>query len=312
VMLISTNVTTNCLSRRLNTLYVDLIVFRENSHTLKIDNYLKNTKYYQLPNNSTILSKFFLKSFNLMSDIDYLVSEFKKQIDQRVTQKTTSTFCTDFKTVVSLFLERQTNGKKVKGKKDEVDKKLNTWARIWVSTKYGGKTRFPQDYQKIKEEAEESGDKKTSFQILSKLRTLLETEEDRVRWNGWYEWVQSENTGAPEEPPSDRQPTKEVKKKPITRKPMVKKATVKKSDDDELEADDSPVKSNVNNRRLQTKKKVEKPTGTGNTSSRTGDEVSEKTKDAEVSEKTKDAEVSEKTKDAEASDSDTDLDTPDY
>ena len=151
-----------------------------------------------------------------MTTIDNLVSEFQNRVGKRTT-KTTATFIADFKTVVAAFLEKESKEKKTsssKGKKDESDKKLNTWARIWVSTKYGGKTRFPDDYTRIKEEAEASGNKLTSFQILSKLRTELEEEEGRERWEEWYKWVQEENTDAPEDPPTDRtarQPKKEVK-----------------------------------------------------------------------------------------------------
>ena len=173
-----------------------------------------------------------------MTTIDTLVSEYEKLISKR-TKKTTQTFIDDFKSVVTTYLKKSkatTKTGKTVGKRDDSDKKFNTWARIWVSTRYGGKTRFPEDYARIKTEAEESGHKLTSFQILSVLRTELEAEDDRQRWTEWVEWVQEENSDAPTDPPTDRQAKKEVKKKPVP-----KKTTGPKKTDDEVE-EDEPVK----------------------------------------------------------------------
>ena len=166
-----------------------------------------------------------------MTTLDKLVKEFEERIAAR-TKKTTPTFVEDFKTVISSYIAQESNAKKTQSKpssskRGDSDKKLNTWARIWVSTKYGGKTNFPQDYARIKEEAEAEGNKLTSFQILSKLRTQLETEESRQQWTEWYERVQRENPDAPTDPPTDRQAKKELKKKPA---PAAKVAVSAKPD----------------------------------------------------------------------------------
>ena len=148
-----------------------------------------------------------------MTDIDTLVAEFEKLVAGR-TKKTTQTFIDDFKSVVTTYLKKSkatTKTGKTVGKRDDADKKFNTWARIWVSTRYGGKTRFPEDYARIKTDAEESGNKLTSFQILSVLRTELEAEDERQRWTEWVEWVQSENPDAPEDPPTDRKDTSQLR-----------------------------------------------------------------------------------------------------
>jgi hypothetical protein len=77
----------------------------------------------------------------------------------------------------------------------------NTWARIWVSNKYGGRISFPRDYDLLKKEAEEAGKPLTSFELLSQLREKLASEEGQTRWKEWYERVQRENGAAPNSPP---------------------------------------------------------------------------------------------------------------
>ena len=146
--------------------------------------------------------------------IDQLVAKFEAGV-AKLEKKTTVTISNVFRTVVKDHLDTAKPVSKSAAKKETSEKKLDTWPRIWVSKDYGGKKRFPEDYERIKDEAEKSGGKLTSFQILSNLRSLLESEEGRERWQEWYEWVQQEHADAPSDPPSDRQPKKEVKKKPV-------------------------------------------------------------------------------------------------
>ena len=146
--------------------------------------------------------------------IDQLVAKFEAGV-AKLEKKTTVTISNVFRTVVKDHLDTAKPVSKSTTKKESSEKKLDTWPRIWVSKDYGGKKRFPEDYERIKDEAEKSGGKLTSFQILSNLRSLLESEEGRERWQEWYEWVQQEHADAPSDPPSDRQPKKEGKKKPV-------------------------------------------------------------------------------------------------
>jgi hypothetical protein len=194
--------------------------------------------------------------------VDRLVEQFEALIGTHE-KKTVATFIEDFRQVVGDYLKEaarkaattktpttKTTSTK-RAPKEEGEKKLDSWPRIWVSKKYGGRTSFPEDYERIKDEAEEEGNKLTSFQILSQLRTLLEGEEGQKRWKEWYERVQQENDDAPRDPPSERQPKKETKKKPSPKgepKKEVKKEGPKPAspppatdDADEQEDDDADV-----------------------------------------------------------------------
>jgi hypothetical protein len=182
--------------------------------------------------------------------VDRLVEQFEDLIGTHE-KKTVATFIEDFRQVVGDYLKKKAAETKTATKttatKEEGEKKLDSWPRIWVSKKYGGRTSFPEDYERIKDEAEKEGNKLTSFQILSHLRTLLEGEEGQKRWKEWYERVQEENDDAPRDPPSERQPKKETKKKPSPKKEVKKEAPKPASpppatdDADEQEDDDADV-----------------------------------------------------------------------
>ena len=176
--------------------------------------------------------------------INKLVEQFEERVGKR-SKKTTQTFIDDCKLVLTEHFSN--TSKKVtrgKAKQDDTKKKLNTWNHIWVSTQYGGKTRFVDDYERIKTEAEEKGTKLTSFQILSQLRSSLEAEDDQTRWTEWYEWVQKTNPDAPEDPPSVRQAKKEVKPKSVSSKSskdkgkVVEEVVEEEEDDDEVKVED--------------------------------------------------------------------------
>jgi hypothetical protein len=178
--------------------------------------------------------------------IDKLVEQFESKISSREGKKTVQSFIDDCRSVLTEHCKEleskkgKTTAKKVTKSDDE--KKLDTWNRIWVSKQYGGKTSFPKDYDRIKEEAEQSGGKMTSFQILSRLRTELEEEEDQTRWTEWYKKVQKDNDHAPKDPPTNRKP-KEEKKKPVAAKKTEKQksapAPAKKTPDSDKSDHDS-------------------------------------------------------------------------
>ncbi len=138
--------------------------------------------------------------------IDSIVTKFEKDV-KSLDKITISNLSKLFRTAIEALPKRASADPK---KKEEKEKKLNTWARLWVSKDYGGRQRFPEEYDRIKSET-----KKTSFQILSDLRTLVESDD---RWKEWYEWVQLEYPDAPRDPPSARQPKKETKPKPAAKK----------------------------------------------------------------------------------------------
>ena len=141
--------------------------------------------------------------------VDEVTAKFLRRMSD-IPKKTMTLTEEAFRATFAEHLERQSKPSS-KSVKPDVGKKLDTWPRIWVSTMYGGKTYFAEDYARVRASAEAGGNKAGNFQILARLRTELEGEDGRERWLGWVKWVQSENSAAPETIPSDRQP-KVVKK----------------------------------------------------------------------------------------------------
>ena len=74
-----------------------------------------------------------------------------------------------------------TGGRKNATGKSSDEVKL--WTKLWVSSAYGGKKHFPEDYERI-EKANQV--KTTSFTILKQLR--YGSEADRPRWKKWYKF----------------------------------------------------------------------------------------------------------------------------
>ena len=168
-------------------------------------------------------------------DIESLVNKFENALRGHKGPKTLDVTLGYFKEIVSSVISEIGSsgdsakvGKKSvsKSKVEDGEKKLpSTWNRIITSKDWGLKSRFPDDYDRIKKE---SG--ATSFQILSLLRTELEGEPERLRWNEYISWVQENLSSAPSDPPSDRKP-KEVKVSSKVSKPAVRGKKALKSED---------------------------------------------------------------------------------
>ena len=113
-----------------------------------------------------------------------LVQQFETQLNAHEGRKTTEVFV---ETCQKVLTEHFKSG--VKKKKsatggtegttgDNAEKRLDQWPKIWTSSQYGGKTRFEEDYQRIKRDSGE----KNHFKILSLLRDELEKADGGRRW----------------------------------------------------------------------------------------------------------------------------------
>lgn len=193
-------------------------------------------------------------SASIVGDIEILAGRFETALREH---KGTRSLCVTleyFKEIVTPFVREiaeksasgasATSGSVSKGRgrgvkkvaADDGEKKTpSTWNRILTSKDWGLKSRFAEDYEKIK--SEKGG---TSFQIISLLRTMLEGETDRTRWNEYVSWVQESLSSAPSDPPSERK-AKEVK--PASK--VVKKSTKREESESEGE---KPTKKAIGKR----------------------------------------------------------------